>query len=102
MDPLALVAYTAFTVVVLWLLCATITAWIAHRRGAALWQWSLLGLLLGPIGIVLVLRLARDCPACGARVLRAVRTCPGCGEPIPVLAEDENKAGPLWTYRRDW
>jgi endogenous inhibitor of DNA gyrase (YacG/DUF329 family) len=84
-----------------WVASAVVTAALARRRGGPVGQWVFLGFLLGPIGLLLVLRvMAHCCPHCRAPVLRGVRRCPRCGEEVPRL--EDNPVGPLWTYRRDW
>lgn len=87
--------------VAVWSGCGLVAATVAHRRGARLKSWLVLGIFLGPVGLFLVYRiLNHTCPHCGAPILRAVRTCPQCKGAIPRLKH--NPVGPLWTYRRDW
>ena len=101
MNWLAWLALGAFLWAVVWLGCGAAAAVLAKRRGERAWRWIVLGLLLGPVGLLLVLKvLAHQCPHCRAPVLRAVYTCPQCGLAVPRL--DHNPVGPLWTYRRDW
>lgn len=102
MDALALIVICVFGLGLAWLAIAGTTFWLARRRGGAPGKWAALALLLGPVGLWLVLRLVRPCPACGATVLREVATCPACGAPIPRRDPDQNPAGPLWSYRKDW
>ncbi|MFT5090752.1 MAG: endogenous inhibitor of DNA gyrase (YacG/DUF329 family) [Candidatus Latescibacterota bacterium] len=86
---------------VLWMACAIATAAIAHKRGDNAYIWMAFGVMLGPVGLLLVLKiLAQECPHCQAPVLRAVFRCPGCGKEVPHLKE--NPMGPFWTYRRHW
>ena len=85
-----------------WLATAGATLWLAHRRGGSPGRWTVYGLLLGPVGIVLALRHVRPCPGCGATVLNEVRVCPACGHDIPRRDPADNPVGPLWSYRKDW
>lgn len=104
-TPTGILTVTLFAVLALtvaWLACAIASVLIAKTRGGNPLQWIVLGLLLGPIGLGLVLKLAVSCPCCESKVLRSVRTCPSCSKTIPVLASGDNPPGPLWTYRRDW
>jgi rRNA maturation protein Nop10 len=102
MDALAVFVVAAFLLGLLWLGFAAAAIRLAVRRGGRPFQWSLLGLLLGPVGLCLALWLARACPSCGAPVLRDVRTCPRCGDRVPAQDPKDNPRGPLWSYRRNW
>ena len=84
-----------------WLLCGVAVAVMARRRGGGAGPWILLGILLGPIGLYVILKVMHHhCGACQIPVLRGVRHCPSCGEKIPRL--EHNPVGPMWSYRRDW
>lgn len=63
------------------LLCAIIAAPLAHLRGRSATGWFVGCLLLGPIGVVLLLRLPRlkRCPQCGIGVRRDAPLCFFCG-----------------------
>ncbi len=85
----------------IWLGLGMISAAVACRLGGSIFQWVVFGVLLGPVGLLLVFRiLAHKCSSCDAPVLRAVRICPRCGESI--LRLKHNPVGLFWTYRRDW
>jgi endogenous inhibitor of DNA gyrase (YacG/DUF329 family) len=84
-----------------WLISGTVVAVVASRRGGGPVPWILWGLLLGPIGLYVILKLMdHECPSCQSPVLRAVRHCPACAAEIPRL--ENNPVGPMWTYRRGW
>lgn len=86
---------------VLWMGCAIATARLAHKRGASAYLWMAFGVMLGPVGLLLVLKvMVHECPHCQAPVLRAVFRCPRCGNEVPRL--EKNPIGPFWTYRRHW
>lgn len=91
----------AIAALIVWLSCAVWTAVAATKRGGRTPQWLLLGLLLGPVGPLIVLRvLSHGCPHCHFPVLRSVHVCPDCGKAIPRL--EKNPEDALWTYRRNW
>ena len=102
--PVTLVSWLILSgtaALIVWLSCAGWTASAAIKRGGRAVQWLLLGVLLGPVGPWIVLRvLTQGCPHCRAPVLRSVYACPNCGENVPRL--EKNPAGALWTYRRNW
>lgn len=84
-----------------WLVCGVFVAAMAQRRGGRTVPWILLGILLGPIGLYMILKVMdHHCPECRVPVLRGVRNCPACGAEITRL--ENNPVGPMWTYRRDW
>lgn len=91
----------AIAVLIVWLSSAVWTAAAAIKRGGRPPQWLFLGLLLGPVGPLIVLRvLTQGCPHCHAPVLRSVHVCPDCGKDVPRL--EKNSEDALWTYRRNW
>ncbi|MEE2658271.1 MAG: hypothetical protein VX733_07185 [Candidatus Latescibacterota bacterium] len=102
MDWVAIAFFVFFALGSLWTATALICARLAVRCGGGTGKWVFLGFLLGPFGIWLTLRLTRSCPNCQGGVFRDVVNCPHCGSEIPRIAPEENPAGPLWTYRRDW
>ena len=86
---------------IVWLSCAIWTASAAIKRGGRPLHWFLLGLFLGPVGPLIVLRvLTQGCPHCRSPVLRSVYVCPNCGKDVPRL--EKNPEGALWTYHRNW
>ncbi len=88
--------------VVLWMLTAVATVWLAMRHGGAFIKWAVLGTLLGPLGLWFAFRHVRSCPQCGGTVLNEVPVCPYCTAPIPRRDPADNPLGPLWSYRKDW
>ena len=102
MDLWLTLTILAAALVMLWLTTSIATLIIAHRRGGSTLFWISLALLLGPVGLFLVLRLAQSCPHCQTKVLRGIHTCPQCCRDLPRMNPDDNPVGPFWTYRRDW
>jgi hypothetical protein len=88
--------------VLIWLVLAVVTLCLAHSRGGALIKWTVLGLLLGPVGLWLASNHVRACPQCQRTVLNEVPVCPACGFDIPRRDPSDNPLGPLWSYRKDW
>jgi len=76
----------------LWLLCAAAAAAIYARKGRSMLAAGLVGLLLGPIGVLLALLSSPDwtrvrrCPSCGEIVPRHQAACRACGAPSPSAA----------------
>jgi hypothetical protein len=77
--------------VIIWIFCGLIAASINAQRGHSAWTGALLGVLLGPIAIILALATSRNEPALrvkarGAEVdliLRGeMKKCPFCAEII--------------------
>jgi hypothetical protein len=102
MEFVALIAKIALFLGVVWLAGSVITLFLARKRGGNILHWLLLSLLLGPVGILLTLKLAQPCPHCQTKVLREVHICPQCERQIPRIGSDDNPTGPLWSYRRNW
>src|SRR5438067_1783351 len=96
--------------VMLWLLCALMAGTIAAGKNRSYGAWFLLGLVTGPLAIVLVSRrpevvpkaLARPCPHCGRTIRKTAETCPFChgrtgeGPHIDRAAQAGYVAGRLW------
>jgi double zinc ribbon protein len=80
----------------LWLVFAITTAVVANSRGASGCLWFLIGALLGPIGLVLAVIVAKPdgrCPFCREAIdSRAVR-CPHCQGVIQQTAGFCSKCG---------
>lgn len=70
--------------VALWVLCGIATGIIAQSRGRDAWNWLLMGLLLGPLGIASALVTPHDKTALeeGAPRDGRLRRCPYCAELI--------------------
>ncbi len=63
----------------IWVACGLLAFLIALIRGGAGCVWFFLGLLLGPVGVILILftKIYR-CPQCRKRVNRYTAICPHC------------------------
>ncbi len=84
----------------LWLICAFIAGIIYQNKGKSQTTGALLGLLLGPIGVVIALVVAPDvreverrqlasremdmCPFCSELVRPTAVVCKHCGRDLPV------------------
>ena len=81
-----------------WLTCAVAAAVVASDKGRSPIIWFMLGVLLGPIGLLLSflprprpeivegrarsIGLLVPCPACGKDVWAKAPACPHCGEAL--------------------
>ncbi|HUW14672.1 MAG TPA: zinc ribbon domain-containing protein [Anaerolineae bacterium] len=71
-------------VVVVWFICALITAAVCEEKGHSAIAGFFLGLLLGPIGVIISAVLSRDEAVLEKRALSSgqMRKCPYCAEPV--------------------
>jgi hypothetical protein len=71
-------------VIGVWFLCGIVGAIICDEKGRSAFGGLLVGLLFGPIGIIICAVLSRDDTALEQRALRSgqMRKCPHCAEPI--------------------
>jgi len=69
---------SAMGFLVLWALFGLLAAYIASNRGGGGCGWFLVGVLLGPIGVVMALFEGKKCPACMTRIHKAATRCPSC------------------------
>jgi hypothetical protein len=69
--------------VVVWLCCGIGAAIIASNRGERNLTAFLVGLLLGPIGVLLALTGGKRCPHCMSKIHAAANICPKCLREIP-------------------
>jgi hypothetical protein len=71
-------------VIGVWAFCALIGTVICQEKGRSAIEGLFLGLLFGPIGIIVCAVLSRDEPALEERALRSgeMRKCPHCAEAI--------------------
>ena len=73
--------YDDVTIIIIAIICGATTAIIAIRKGGSAITWSLAGLLLGPLGIVLTVFLAGPrCHNCKSRIHKDAKVCPRCLE----------------------
>ncbi len=65
----------------LWLVFAIATALVANSRGAGGCLWLVVGFVLGPVGLVLAVILAKPsgrCPFCREAIDPKATRCPHC------------------------
>ena len=71
-----------------WITCGIVAAVVADRKGRNVGGWFLIGLLLGPIGIVLALVISPNDDVVEQRAISRgkMKKCPACAELIKVEA----------------
>ena len=82
--------------IIIWIVCGIGAAAIASSKGRSAGAWFLGGLLLGPIGLLIVgfmgapapnVSSVRKCPFCAETILREAKVCKHCGREVePVIA----------------
>jgi len=92
------------TFILLWLACGVISAMVASSKGRNSGGWFLIGILLGPIGLLGAVGVGnrteerktysglqsgklRKCPVCAEAIQREARKCRFCAsdvEPLPT------------------
>jgi len=84
-------------VFILWILFGIVCAVIAKTRGRDVPKWFFCGVLLGPIGVLLVLVLPkmtgeqfRKCPYCGELVKREAIKCRYCQRVLSLATADKS------------
>ena len=72
----------------LWIMCGIVAAVVANRTGRNVGGWFLIGLLLGPIGIVLALVISPNDNVVEQRAISSgqMKKCPACAELIKAEA----------------
>lgn len=80
---------------VLWLACGVIAAMIGSRKGEGCGGF-IVGILLGPFGIVAALMSSgnrRACPHCREMIHKQASVCPRCQKEVPVIAPRQSWGG---------
>jgi len=77
---------TTETIFVIWLCFGIVTAIAAQQKNKSFILWFILGVLLGPFGLIAALlqspyspKTHMICPDCGEYVLLSARVCKHCG-----------------------
>ena len=78
-----------------------ISAAIASNRGSSVFGFFFVGVMLGPIGIVLALVQGANCSACRKRIHTKATVCPHCqtGQQAMDSKESEPQPAPIQPYR---
>jgi hypothetical protein len=66
----------------IWLLCGIISAIVASNKGRSGFGWFIIGLLLGPLGLILSLAVSKKQKALEAKAVEtgSMKKCPSCAE----------------------
>ncbi len=73
------VSTLVLVLIVVWVISAVLSGWIAARKGRGARRWALLGVVLGPLALLVHLFYP-------ARYVPETVACPQCGKPIGVRA----------------
>ena len=67
-------------VILFWIICGIAAAFVASSRGANGCMWALIGVLLGPIGLLMAFASESEnkCPKCKSGVRPDATRCPKC------------------------
>jgi hypothetical protein len=78
-----------FYLIFIWIVCGAISGAIANGKGNSFILWFIVGLFLGPIGIIaaLISGSAYKCPACRKGVDKEAVKCPYCQTDIKEAKE---------------
>ncbi|MDZ7723439.1 MAG: zinc ribbon domain-containing protein [candidate division KSB1 bacterium] len=60
---------------------------IAHKKGGSVIGYFLLGIILGPIAMLIAFLANNDnnkCPNCGEKISQEVEICPNCSESLAI------------------
>lgn len=87
---------------VFWGICGIAAAVIASSKGRDMGAWFVGGLLLGPIGVIIVVCLGavdfdaedrRPCPYCAEQIKLVATVCHFCGREVPSVNPDKAICG---------
>lgn len=75
-------------ILLIWILFGAATAVVASNKGRNGCGWFILGVLLGPFGLILSLVVSKDRSAVEQNALRSgeMKKCPQCAELIKIEA----------------
>ena len=85
--------------VVIWICFAVIGSFIGEKKGRQN-TGIVLGLLLGPIGLIIILAMDGDkisCPHCKTKISPRATSCPRCTKDIKIRKENKNSQTE-WSY----
>ena len=93
------------TYVVIWIFCGIICSTVASNKGRSGSLWFLLGILFGPLSVILILVFPPDqqsieknkyesghmkkCPYCAELIKTAARKCRYCGSELSIIIQEK-------------
>ena len=72
-----------------WLLVASITTLVDYHKGRSGWMGLILGIVFGPVGLILVLTSSVNGPELELRAIKGghLKKCPKCAKPVYTEAK---------------
>lgn len=87
-------------ILIFWICCGIAAAMVASSKGRDTGGWFVLGLLLGPFGLIFALIVSKEgpaqderkCPFCAEYVKREAVVCKHCGRDLPSTQDRSDDA----------
>ena len=67
-----------YLIIILWILFGVAAAIVANTKEKNVGKWFLLGLLLGPFGVLFAFFAGKKCPYCMSKIHKEAIICPRC------------------------
>lgn len=84
-------------ILIFWMLCAVVGAWLATKKGRNAGSWFLICLITGFVGVIVLAFMSdaasapaeddtKDCPRCAEKIKAKALVCRFCGHPFEASA----------------
>ena len=70
--------------IILWLICGVAAALVGSSRGDTGVGWFLIGVVLGPFGLLLAFTAGVKCHYCQSKISEKATVCPKCQREVPT------------------